>query len=337
MTKKYIFRLSERDYSRFDEMNQYENEYINQGYQLIAGVDEAGRGPLAGPVAAAACILDPKKPIYGLNDSKKLTEKRRRHLSKIIKKNALAYKVVLIHADDIVDNNILGATKHAMTQAILGLNVKPEIAFIDAVHLEDQRLPAQRNLIHGDAVSNSIAAASILAKVSRDNFMIEQAKRYPEYAFDQHKGYATAAHYQAIKEHGLTPIHRLNFLHKLKLGSNSTSAIGSKAEREIENNLAEKGYLLLEKNFWLRPFGEIDLIMQKNKRIIFVEVKARGSHGFVDSAIDSLNMTKKMKIKRLAEYYTLSRKIESDEMLFILAACQLDPKHQIKNIKYFNF
>lgn len=338
MSKKYIFRLTERDYERFNKMNRYENEYLDAGYRFIAGVDEAGRGPLAGPLAVAACILDPKKPIYGLNDSKKLTEKRRNYLFNIIKKEALAYKVLLVSVDKIVDNNILKATKKGMIKAILGLSIKPEIAFVDAIRLEDKRLPAQRSLIHGDAISNSIAAASVLAKVSRDNYMIKQASIYPEYQFQQHKGYATKAHYQAIEKYGLTPIHRLNFLHKLKLGSMAKiNKIGSQAEEEIANHLSRKSYRLLEKNFWLRPFGEIDLIMKKDNRLLFVEVKARSGDDYLHASLNSLNSDKKRRIKRLAEYYSMSRKIESDQMVFLLAACLINKEGQIEKIKYFSF
>ncbi|HHU53549.1 MAG TPA: ribonuclease HII [Clostridiaceae bacterium] len=361
MTKQYIFRLTEQDYARFAQMSEIENKYYSEGYRIIAGIDEAGRGPLAGPVFCAACILDPNKPIYGLNDSKKLTEKRRNYLYKVIKEQALAYKIVSVSMEEIEDNNILGATKRGMTDAALGLDLHPDLLLIDAERLQDERLPAQRSIKHGDAVSNSIAAASVLAKVSRDNFMIAMDEIYPEYQFAKHKGYATAAHYAAIKKHGICELHRLSFLHKLRLGSTknqkhrtyperendhnsdtmkmsaTSTNKGVSAENQVAKNLTDVGYKVLEQNFWLRPYGEIDLILQKNKRLCFVEVKSRQSSNYKEQAIGALDDNKKWRIKKLAEYYAISRKIDFEEMIFLLAACKLNSNNQIEKIKYYNF
>ncbi|NLJ95278.1 MAG: ribonuclease HII [Clostridiaceae bacterium] len=344
MTRKYTFRLSDKDYARYDIMNEHEDQLLAKGYQFIAGVDEAGRGPLAGPVSVAACILDPAKPIYGLNDSKKLTEKRREHLFEVIKANCLAYQMVLIPVEEIENSNILTATKKGMAKAILGLDPKPEIALIDAVRLDNpkfiDKLPAQRSLVQGDAISNSIAAASVLAKVSRDQYMREQAKFYPEYQFENHKGYATKAHYEAINKFGVTPIHRLSFLHKLKLGAEkqtSNKATGHQAEQIVTNDLERKGYQILEQNFWLSSFGEIDIIMKKGNRLIFVEVKARQNYDFEDLGIAALDQKKQWKIKRLAEYYFSSRKIDADEIIFLLATARLNDEGQVDKIKYYDF
>lgn len=202
------------DQERYDLLNQYEIQARQAGYRAIAGVDEAGRGPLAGPVAAAAVILDPARPILGLNDSKKLSEAKREKLYDQIREQALAWSVVLVDAAEIDRINILQATKQAMRQAISGLSVQPDLHLIDAVAL-DQVLGTVWPIIKGDAKSNSIAAASILAKVTRDRLMHELDSRYPGYGFAQHKGYGTAQHYSAIRQLGLTPIHRLTFLKNL--------------------------------------------------------------------------------------------------------------------------
>lgn len=337
----YKFRINQRDYDRFDEMSKIETKYREDGYQIIAGVDEAGRGPLAGPVYCAACILDPNKPILGLNDSKKLTEKRRNYLFDKIKELALAYHISSVPIEEIEDSNILAATKKGMVEAVLNLDIKPDLVLIDAERLQDENLPAQRSLNYGDTLSNSIAAASILAKVSRDRYMIEQARIYPEYHFDQHKGYATAKHYEVIAKHGVCPLHRLSFLHKLKLGRTekieSSSSKGLSAEHQVKFNLEKERYHTLEQNFWLRSFGEIDLIMQKNERLLFIEVKARQSDQYIDYAISSLDQSKKNRIKTIADYYSISRKLDYEEMVFILAACKLNSLNQVEKINYFDF
>ena len=191
-----------------------ENGFYAQDIQLICGVDEAGRGPLAGPVCAAAVILPQNLEIPGLNDSKKLSDKRRRELFPIICQEAIAWSVAFADHKEIDEINILQATYLAMERAIQGLSVKPDLALIDGNRAKDFGLPVQ-TVVHGDSLSASIAAASILAKVSRDDLMLEMAKLYPEYAFEVHKGYGTKAHYEAIQAHGPCEIHRMTFLKKL--------------------------------------------------------------------------------------------------------------------------
>ena len=190
---------------------QFEKEGYSDGARFIAGIDEAGRGPLAGPVVAAACILDPDRPILGLDDSKKLSEKKREALFEEIKERALAYCVIAKGPELIDEINILEATKQAMRDCVSGLSVKPDLLLIDAVKLEGTGVPVNA-IIKGDAKSNSIAAASILAKVSRDHMMIDYDREYPGYGFAKHKGYGTKDHYAAIREYGMTPIHRRSFL-----------------------------------------------------------------------------------------------------------------------------
>ena len=190
-----------------------ENSWFEKGFQVICGVDEAGRGPLAGPVCAAAVILPPNADIPGLDDSKKLSDKKRRELFPIIKEQAIAYGIAFVDHQKIDEINILQATYMAMGQAIAQLSAKPDLALIDGNRAADFGVPTE-TVVHGDSLSASIAAASVLAKVSRDDYMLEMAKEYPQYGFEIHKGYGTKAHYAAITEHGTCPIHRMSFLKK---------------------------------------------------------------------------------------------------------------------------
>ena len=184
-----------------------------EGYSVVCGVDEAGRGPLAGPVCAAAVILPPHLQIPGLNDSKKLTDKRRRELMPVIKEQAIAYGIAFATHEEIDQINILQATYLAMERALAQLNVKPDIALIDGNRARDFGLPV-KTVVHGDSLSASIAAASVLAKVTRDDLMLAMAEEYPQYGFEIHKGYGTKAHYEALTAHGPSPIHRMTFLKK---------------------------------------------------------------------------------------------------------------------------
>ncbi len=194
-------------------MWEIENSYFEKGIRLICGVDEAGRGPLAGPVCAAAVILPPNHNIPGLNDSKKLSDKKRRELFPLIKEQAIAYGIAFADEHEIDEINILQATFLAMQRAIDQLPVKPELALIDGNREKDFGIPV-KTVVHGDSLSASIAAASVLAKVTRDDLMLKIAEEYPQYSFDIHKGYGTKAHYAAISEHGPCPVHRMTFLKK---------------------------------------------------------------------------------------------------------------------------
>lgn len=194
---------------RFEMMNQYETAAQNHGYKFVAGIDEVGRGPLAGPVVSAAVILDMNNSIIGLNDSKKLSLKRRDELFEEIKEKAVSIGVGILTADEIDEHNILGATKLAMKQAALNLSQEPDLLLVDAVRL-DTAIP-QEMIIKGDMKSNSIAAASIIAKVTRDNMMIEYDQLYPGYGFANNAGYGTKEHLDGLELHGPTPIHRKSF------------------------------------------------------------------------------------------------------------------------------
>lgn len=183
------------------------------GLHPICGVDEAGRGPLAGPVCAAAVILPEHLQIPGLTDSKKLTDKKRRELFPIIQEQAIAYGIGLASESEIDEINILQATFLAMGRALEQLSIRPALALIDGNRETDFGLPV-KTVVKGDSLSANIAAASILAKVTRDNLMLELAQQYPEYGFDIHKGYGTKAHYEALRTYGPCPIHRRSFLKK---------------------------------------------------------------------------------------------------------------------------
>ena len=195
------------------DMWAIEQDYFNRGIKIICGVDEAGRGPLAGPVCAAAVILPPNTDIPGLNDSKKLSDKKRRELYPIIKEQAIAYGIAFADHNEIDEINILQATYLAMERAINQLQVKPELALIDGNRAKDFGIPVE-TVIHGDSLSASIAAASVLAMVTRDDYMLQMAEEYPGYDFEIHKGYGTKAHYAALTAHGPSPIHRMSFLKK---------------------------------------------------------------------------------------------------------------------------
>lgn len=194
-------------------MWEIENSHFEKGIRVVCGVDEAGRGPLAGPVCAAAVILPPNVDIPGLNDSKKLTDKRRRELFPVVQEQAIAYGIGLASHEEIDQINILQATYLAMERALAQLSIKPELALIDGNRAKDFGIPVQ-TVVKGDSLSASIAAASILAKVTRDDLMMAAAEEYPQYQFDVHKGYGTKAHYEALTAHGPSPIHRMTFLKK---------------------------------------------------------------------------------------------------------------------------
>ena len=191
-----------------------ERAHYAQGCKVICGVDEAGRGPLAGPVCAAAVILPPDLEIPGLNDSKKLSDAKRRALFDVITEQAVAYGICMVDEKRIDEITILQATFEAMQGALDQLTVRPELALIDGNRARDFGLPVE-TVIGGDGKSANIAAASILAKVSRDHFMLEMAKEYPQYAFERHKGYGTKLHYERLREYGPSPIHRRSFLKNL--------------------------------------------------------------------------------------------------------------------------
>lgn len=208
-------RLSyEQETERQEKMKETEKRLISRGYRLIAGVDEAGRGPLAGPVYAAAVILPEDIRLDGINDSKKLSPKKRAELFDEIIEKATAYSVFSVDEKKIDEINILRATHLAMNGAVLSLSKKPDYVIIDGNSISSMDIPHE-TIVKGDAKSISIAAASVLAKVSRDRYIEKMAEIYPEYGFEKHKGYGTKEHIEAILRYGVSPIHRKTFLTKI--------------------------------------------------------------------------------------------------------------------------
>lgn len=206
--------MKEKEEARLKELKKIEQDIYNKGVKYIAGIDEAGRGPLAGPVVVACVLLPQDSMIEGVNDSKKVSEAKREKLYEIITKEAISYGVGIIYQDEIDEINILQATKKGVTEAIKQMEIKPNIIMVDALTGIDTLGIPYNSLIKGDAKCYSIAAASIIAKVTRDRIMREWDKVYPQYGFDSHKGYGTAKHIAALKEYGPSPIHRRSFISK---------------------------------------------------------------------------------------------------------------------------
>ena len=203
--------MKEKEELRLIELKKMETEFYEKGVNYIAGIDEAGRGPLAGPVVVASVILPANSMIEGINDSKKISENKREKIYDSIIKEAISYGVGIVYQDEIDDINILQATKKGLTMAIDQMEKKPQLIMVDALTGIDTLGIPYKSIIKGDAKCYSIAAASIIAKVTRDRIMREWDRVYPEYGFSSHKGYGTAKHIEAIKKYGLTPIHRKTF------------------------------------------------------------------------------------------------------------------------------
>lgn len=206
--------MKEKELERLTNLKEHENELHKKGFKNICGIDEAGRGPLAGPVVIAAVIMPQDSMIEGVNDSKKVSEKKREQLYDKILEEAVSYGVAIIGQEEIDNINILNATKKGLTMSLQELTVKPDLILVDALeHIDTLGIPYE-SIIKGDAKAYSIAAASIIAKVTRDRIMREWGTVYPQYGFEVHKGYGTAKHIAAIKENGLCPIHRKSFTTK---------------------------------------------------------------------------------------------------------------------------
>lgn len=206
--------MNEKEVKRLTKLKEMEKELYAKGFQKIAGIDEAGRGPLAGPVVVAGVIMPQNSMIEGVNDSKKVSEKKREKLYDAILEEAISYSIAIIGQDIIDEINILNATKQGVTKVVEELEVKPDLILVDALtHIDTKGIPYDA-IIKGDAKCYNIAAASILAKVTRDRIMREWDEIYPQYEFIAHKGYGTAKHIAAIREYGLCPIHRKSFTKK---------------------------------------------------------------------------------------------------------------------------
>lgn len=272
----------------------------NYGVNILCGVDEAGRGPLAGPVVAAAVVLKPDAETFisEVNDSKKISEKKREKLYDKIIENSLYYGIGVVDVDYIEKFNILQATFLAMKKAVEQIRQEPELVLVDGNKLPDLKMRAEY-VIKGDSKSASIAAASIVAKVTRDRMMIDFHEKYPNYGFDRHKGYGTKEHYSNIIKYGVTPIHRMSFLKKIREKISTVQAVnGQLGEKITYEWLKRNKYNVIAKNY-KSEYGEIDLIAIKDNYICFVEVKLR-SEGCGYSPKEAVDVIKQKKIIKTA-------------------------------------
>ena len=287
------------------DMLRYEKFHMKQGYKIICGVDEAGRGPLAGPVCAAAVIFPPGLVLKDVNDSKKLTEKKREELFDIIREKALAYNIAWASVEEIEEINILNAAMLAMKRAVEGLSVEPDFVIVDGNKKPPIDIPCEA-VIKGDALSQSIAAASILAKVSRDRLMLELAPEYPEYCFEKHKGYGTKLHRERLLEYGPCKLHRPSFLKKIFDPSPKKTRTSKRKKGDLGEDIAlemylKDGYELVARNY-SSPYGEIDIILKKDDVIVFSEVKTRDISAITRPS-DSVGIKKRKKILSTAEAF----------------------------------
>ena len=294
-----------------------ENLLIRKGYSLIAGVDEVGRGPLAGPVAAAAVILDPNADhdwYEDLDDSKVVPPRKRQRLAKLIQAHASAVNVAFVESQEIDAFGIVPATKTSMARAIAGLKVKPDHVLVDAVPLPEISIPF-RAVIKGDALCRSIAAASIVAKVARDRRMRQEHRIHPAYGFSRHKGYASPEHLKKLGELGPCSIHRRSFAPIRDLlqppadVSASTRSRGRAAEAAAAVFLESQGYRVLERGFTCR-WGEIDLIAQDGETIAFVEVKSRRNSS-MGTPFESITPKKQRSLILSAQEFIQRRSLEN--------------------------
>ncbi|MFB0517178.1 MAG: ribonuclease HII [Candidatus Neomarinimicrobiota bacterium] len=283
--------------------------------QLVAGIDEAGRGPLAGPVVAAAVILDPQRPIEGLADSKRLTAKRRAVLYDVIFDRATAVGIGESQRREIDRRNIFQATIAAMQRAVDVLKPQPDHLLIDGRNIRLEH-PSQETVVDGDETVPAICAASIIAKVYRDRLMAEYHKVYPEYGFDRHKGYGTKAHFQALATHGACPIHRQSFRpvkrhlprwHQLK----DRQTLGQLGERLAATYLIENGYTIRELNYHAVHLGELDIIAQRGGITVICEVKSQVPGGWGEPEMQ-IGVTKRDRIMAAAQKYCTEKGIDSE-------------------------
>ncbi len=303
---------------------------------ITAGVDEAGRGPLAGPVVAAAVILPDDHPIVGLRDSKKLTPKKREHLYEEIHQFASGIGVGIIDEKEIDATNILKATHKAMQIALGKLGVRPDKALIDGYALPNQVIPNE-GIIGGDNKVDSIRAASIIAKVTRDRIMEQYDVIFPEYGFVKHKGYGTKQHMESLKQHKASPIHRKSFQpvsESLPTMSwfRQNRLIGSLGERLAAVYLVNKGYAVRDMNVRCLPYGEIDIIAEKDKTIVFIEVKTI-SKVSIGSPEEKVSESKLAKLEQAIHKYLLEHEIKMDIRLDAITVKIESGSHKISHYK----
>ena len=291
----------QQELERLEEILLYERGLWSAGYDLIAGVDEVGRGPLAGPVVAAAVILPKECKIEGVNDSKKLSAKKREELYDVILEKALSYGIGVVSNERIDEINILQATYEAMREALSQLKPRAEYILADAVTIPMVSTP-QKGIIGGDGKSMSIGAASIVAKVYRDRLMEAYDAAYPGYGFASNKGYGAAEHIAGIKKQGITPIHRKTFLKSLLPQQGDTAVDkGQRGEALAAKQMERMGYKILERNFHALK-AEIDIIAKKENTIVFTEVKYRQNEEMGTPA-EAVDYRKQQNILRAAKVY----------------------------------
>lgn len=297
--KKY--EKHQQELARLEEILTYERGLWEAGYDLVAGIDEVGRGPLAGPVVAAAVILPKECKIEGVNDSKKLSAKKREELYDIILEKAVSYGIGVVSNERIDEINILQATYEAMREALSQLKPKAEYILADAVTIPMVSTP-QRGIVKGDAKSMSIGAASIVAKVYRDRMMEAYEEVYPGYGFASNKGYGAAEHIEGIRKQGITPIHRKTFVKNfLPQDGDTATDKGHRGEVLAAKQMEKMGYEILERNFHALK-GEIDIIAKKDNVIVFTEVKYRKNEKMGTPA-EAVNHWKQQHIIRAAKAY----------------------------------
>ncbi len=302
---------------------------------LLCGVDEAGRGPLAGDVYAAACILPERYDLPGLNDSKQLSEKKREKLFDEIQKQAVCCAVATASVEEIERLDIRKATMLAMTRAVRALSLPPEYVIVDGNFVPEWGYTIRSEyVIGGDGKSDCIAAASILAKVSRDRYMKELAKQYPEYAFEQHKGYGTALHYRRIEKYGVLPVHRQSFLKK-KLsdwGAMPPQTLGFLGERYAAEYLSRKGYEILDRNYAVKC-GEIDLVTRKGNVVCFVEVKSRKTLSPDYLPKDAVTKAKQTRLVAAAKEYIREKELNAAFRFDVIEVVGADGKIYVNLIE----
>ena len=315
------------------DLLSFENQLWSEGKTFVAGIDEAGRGPLAGPVVAAAVVLDRNNIPEGINDSKKLSSTKREKLFSEIRDSSLSYGIGNVWQDEIDDSDILRSTHKAMRMAIGCLSRTPDYLLVDGRGLPDKIIP-QKAIVFGDSMSISIAAASILAKVTRDRIMLEVAKVYPEYEFERHKGYGTEKHIQLIKDKGSSSIHRHSFNRvkgiKIKLDTSNKKEVGNYGERLAALKLIKDGYEILERNYWADRENELDIVARKGDTIVFVEVKTK-LHGDFGEPESWITQNKKTQIANAAQFYINSKSPGASEYRFDVMALNINSKKPMIN------
>lgn len=308
---KRLIENHRKEEERIYNMKEYERKY--DMFEYIAGIDEVGRGPLAGPVVASAVILPKDCTILYVNDSKKLTEKRREELYDIIMEQAISVGTGVVNARVIDEINILQATYEAMRIAISKLTVVPNVLLNDAVRIPDVDYKIKQvPIIKGDAKSLSIAAASIIAKVTRDRMMKAYAEIFPGYAFESNKGYGSQVHLEALRDIGPTSIHRNTFIRGILNESNksNTRAVGTAYEEKAVGFLIEHGCEIVENNYRSKS-GEIDIIVKDKHELVFVEVKYR-KNAKVQHPLEAVDNKKQITICRVAQDYMRQNDIAQD-------------------------